>query len=286
VSREAAHYLHARPALEALLAVPTESPRCVSWVPAKEVLLVADARGVVMAVEPSFGSRKLFAGPPEPVHVSCYGEKVAVLAASGRLEVRTGGWEPELVLETELQGESGLRFWRGGVAVIGDTISGRVVKVYEGDTEVRSLAVSPGTALGVSTEGHLLLARSVAESMRIVPFGDELPDGEPTRHVLRFSTGGRVLGVVGGGATLWHEGQPYTARLLDTGCAALAADGRTVALGTWGGLVALADILGPAAARAHPPRVAAHEEAVRSMAFAHRGRWLATVGENCRLWSY
>jgi antitoxin (DNA-binding transcriptional repressor) of toxin-antitoxin stability system len=286
LTRRDAHYLHERAPLEAVLAVHAERPRCASWAPDREVLLVADARGQVVAFEPTFGTRPLFGGPAEPVQVASRGDQVAVLSASGRVEVRTGGTGDPLVFETGLQGESGLRFWAGGVAVIGEGDGQRTVRVFKGGREVQNLPVPPGTALGVSAEGELRLARSVASGMRVVGLGADLPTGEATGHVLRFSHAGRVLGVAEGGATLWHEGRPHTARLLDAVSAALCADGRTVALGTRGGVVALADILASPASRAHPPRVFAHGAPVRLLSFANRGRWLATIGDNCRLWTY
>lgn len=286
MTRRDAHYLHERKALEPLLAVPGDAPRCASWAPDREMLLLADARGLVQAVEPSFGSRRLFDGPADPVHVSSHGNRIAVLSATGRVEVREGSGEPVLVLETGLTGEAGLRFWRGGLAVVGEGPTGRMVRVYEGATETRSVPVLPGTALGVSEEGELLQARSVPREMRVGPLGSPLPVGAPTGHLLRFSHAGRVLGVAEGGATLWHEGRPLSARLLDAVAAALCSDGRTLALGTAGGVVALVDILAPASSRAHPPRVAAHAQALRAMAFSSRGRWLATIAENCRLWAY
>lgn len=284
--RRDAHYLHSRKALEPMLSVPGDAPRCVSWSPDREVLLVADSRGLVQSVEPTYGARRLFEGPSEPVHVASHGTQVAVLSATGRVEVRDGGENPAFTVETGLTGESGLRFWRGGIAVIGESDGQRCVRVYEGTSEVRTVQVLRGTALGVSADGALLQARSVEREMRVSPLGDPPPPGEPTRHVLRFSHEGRVLGVAEGGATLWHEGQPRSARLLDAVSAALCADGRTLALGTGGGLVALVDILAPPSTRAHPPRVAAHSVPVRALAFANKGRWLATVGENCRLWAY
>ena len=286
MTRRDAHYLHARPPLESVLVVPGESPWCASWSPDRELLLLADAGGVVRSVEPAFGSRWLFDGPAEPTHVASGAGGVAVLSASGRLELRRGGGAPELELETGLAGESGLRFWKGGIAVIGEGEGGRTVKVFTGAEELRCLRAPAGTALGVSAAGDLLWARSVVGEMRVGPLGSPLPEGEPTRHLLRFTHGGRVLGVAEGGATLWHHGEPQTARLLDAVSAALCSDGRTVALGTNGGVVAIVGILAPPSSRAHPPRVSAHEAPVRTIAFSNRGRWLATIGENCRLWSY
>lgn len=278
------HFLHAAKALDPVLAVPAEAPRAVSWSPGKEVLLLAQRNGVVLAVEPSFGARALFSGPPDPVHLASRTDEVAVLTASGRLQVRVGG-DVRLDLETGLTGESGLRYWKGGVAVAGEGPAGRVVRVYEGDVLVREVALPIGTALG-SRDGELLVARSVESAMHVVPLGAELPDGLPTNHQLRFAHGARVVGVVEGGVTVWVQGQPRTVRLLDSGCGALAHDGRTLALGTRGGVVAIADVLGPPASRGHPWRLEAHNGPVVAMSFSTRGRWLATVGENCRLWAY
>lgn len=284
----AAHFLHEKVALDPVLAVPIEAPRALSWRPGKEVLLVAAASGAVTSVEPSFGARLLFTGPPEPVQLAASGERVAILTDTGTVEVWTlGDKEATWRFESGLGGDSGLRFWAEGVAVIGDTAEGRRVRVYTGATLVRDLrGVPDGVALGTNMAGDLQLARSVEAGLVVVPFGASLPGGTSTGHQLRFTPGGHVLGVAIGGATLWTGASPHNVRLLDTSCAALCADGKSVALGTRGGIVALSDMGAAPAARAHPPRVNAHETGVRAMSFSTRGRWLATVAENCRLWSY
>ncbi len=281
---EGAHYLHAAKALEPVLAVPAEAPRALSWLGAKETLLLAQRDGRVVSVEPSFGARPLYVGPPDPVHLATRGGDIAVLSASGRVEVRSGG-DVSFSVDTGLAGESGLRFWRGGLAVIGESAHSREVQVYEDGRRVRTLSVPEGTALG-ARDGELLLARSVDAEMRVTPLGGPLPDGVATHHTLRFAHGARVVGVVEGGVTVWLHGQPRTVRLLDSACGALAHDGRTLALGTLAGVVAIADVEGPPAARAHPARLEAHTGPVVAMSFSTRGRWLATVGDNCRLWAY
>ncbi len=279
-----AHYQHAERALEAVLSVPADEPRALSWVPRKEVLLLALRSGRVLSVEPSFGARTLFDGPPEPVHLANWGDGVAVLASDGRLVLRdaAGG---VLEIETGLRGESGLRVCEQQIAVIGEGAQGRQVRLYTGGTFVREVSVPDGAALGCR-DGAPVLARSVAEGLSVVPLGADLPAGQATNHTLRFAPGGWVVGVVEGGATLWKDGQPQTIRLLDTSAAALCHDGHTLALGTRGGVVALADVFAPPALRGRPPRVEAHGAAVTAISFSTRGRWLATVGDNCRLWAY
>lgn len=284
----AAHFLHDKAALDPVLAVPIEAPRALSWRPGREVLLVAAASGAVTSVEPSFGARLLFMGAPEPVQLAASGERVAILTETGTVEVWTlGESQPTWRFESGLAGDSGLRFWADGVAVIGDTVDGRRVRVYAGGTLLRDVGGVPeGVALGTSVAGELQLARSVEAGLAVVAFGASLPEGTATGHQLRFTPGGYVLGVAIGGATLWTGASPQNVRLLDTSCAALCADGKSVALGTRGGVVALSDMGASPAARAHPPRVNAHETSVRAISFSTRGRWLATVAENCRLWSY
>lgn len=279
-----AHFQHAAKALEAVLSVPAEQPRALSWVPRKEVLMLALRSGRVLAVEPSFGVRTLFDGPAEPVYLANWGDGVAVLAADGHLVLRDGAGAISEI-DTGLRGESGLRVCEQQIAVIGEGAEGRRVRLYTGATLVQEVNVPDGAALGCR-EGAPVLARSVAEGLSVVPLGAELPEGPATNHMLRFTPGGWVVGVVEGGATLWKEGQPQTIRLLDTAAAALCHDGRTLALGTRGGVVALADVFAPPAQRGRPPRVEAHGAAVTALSFSTRGRWLATVGDNCRLWAY
>ncbi|MSQ00305.1 MAG: hypothetical protein EXR71_00255 [Myxococcales bacterium] len=279
-----AHFQHAERALESVLSVPAEEPRALSWVPRKEVLLLALRSGRVLAVEPSFGTRTVFDGPAEPVHLANWGDGVAVLAADGRLVLRDASGSV-IDIDTGLRGESGLRVCEQQIAVIGEAAEGRRVRLYTGASFDREVSVPDGAALGCR-DGAPVLAKSVAEGLSVMPLGSPLPPGPSTNHTLRFAPGGWVVGVVEGGATVWKDGQPQTIRLLDTAAAALCHDGRTLALGTRGGLVALADVFAPPALRGRPARVEAHGAAVTAISFSTRGRWLATVGDNCRLWAY
>lgn len=281
-----AHFLHAQRALEPVLAAPVEAPRAIAWIPGKEVLLVAAANGAVIAVEPSFGSRTLWTGAPDPVCLAADTERVAVLNIHGVLQVwRRGESVPDHQIDTALRGDSDVLFAGPRVAVVGEGPGGRRVRVYAGaDLELDAL-VPPGTALGVNAEGGLWLGRSLQTGVVTGPLGSPIPSGPATGHFLH-ATAGRLLGVAVGGATVWEDGVPLTVRLLDTSAAALSVDGQSAALGTFGGLVAICPLTAAPALRAHPPRVSAHDSAVRALSFADRGRWLATVGENCRLWAW
>ena len=281
------HFLHAKMALEPVLAVPIPAPRALKWCAGREVLLVASADGTVSSVEPSFGSRALFVAAPDPVQITTSGDRVGLLSADGAVDIWClGESTPSQQFQSGLSGDSGLRFCAECIAVIGDSPAGRRVRLFAEGACVRDVAVQEGTALGVTDDGDLRLARSLQSGIHVGALGTPLPEGEATGHQLRFTPGGHVMGVAVGGATLWSGGPPLSVRLLDSSCAALAPDGHTVALGTQTGLVALSDMRGPPALRGHPARISAHEAPVRCISFATRGRWLATVAEICRLWAY
>ena len=279
-----AHFLHAQRALEPVLAAPIEAPRAMTWVPRREELLVASASGAVTCVEPSFGSRVLWTGVPDPSSLDASAELVAVLGTTGTLEVwNRATRQRERLLETGLHGDAEVHLVGDRVLVIGDGRGGRRVRVYAGDTLEMDASVPSGTAAG-EADG-IRVARSLVTGVVTVPLGYPLPEEPATGHSIRF-VGPRLLGVAVGGATVWENGSPLSFRLLDTSAAALTVDGQFVALGTFGGLVAICGVGAAPKDRAHPPRVSAHEGVVRALAFSDRGRWLATVGENCRIWAY
>ena len=287
-----AHFLHAQRALEAVLVAPVEAPRAMSWVGTREQLLVATLDGTIAAVEPAFGTRTLFQAVAEPVHISTFGGDVLVLARNGTLERwnlarNTRSWS----LATGLVGNQGVRVSPAEIACIGDDAEAhREVVVIDLDgAERERLPVPPRTALGVGDDATFLLARSTESGLRIVPLGQPVENESPaTAHALRFSPGGGVVGVASGGVAVWSSsgGSPRSVRMPDAVNAALHADGHTLALGTRDGNVAIADIDAPADARSRPARVHGHEGPVRMLSFSRKGRWLASIGDRCRIWAY
>ena len=287
-----AHFLHEQRALEAVLVAPVDVPRAMSWVGTKELLLVATAEGVIAAVEPAFGTRRLFTAVVEPVHISTFGGDVLVFARDGTLQ-RWSLASNERIwsFQTGLVGNQGVRVSPTEIACIGeDAAAHREVVVIDLEgSERERLPVPPRTALGVGDDANFLLARSTEAGLRIVPLGQSLGDETPsTAHSLRFSPAGGVVGVASGGVVVWPSagGSPRSVRLPDAVNAALHADGRTLALGTRDGNVAIADIESPAASRSKPAKVHAHEGPVRMLSFARKGRWLASIGDRCRVWAY
>lgn len=289
LSHADAHYLHAERALEALVRPPIAEPRALVWVPREEMLVVAGASGALHLVEPSFGTQTLPPVVAEPVALLVRDGLVAALSRTGRLVVRTWPDGPEMwACETGLTANQQVSAWRGGIAVIGRDADVRRVIVYNRDGTVRVRARVPlRTALGVTGDGHLLLARSTAAGLSVTPFGRPLPDGEATEHALRFGDDLSVVGVALGGVTVWHVpgAPPVNVKLFDVCHAALSRDGERVAMGTRTGGVAIASAR-VGEQRVNPAKVEGHEGKVIAIEFSGRGRWLATAAERCIVWGY
>ncbi len=287
--RADAHYLHAPRPLEPVISAPIEAPRALSWRGDSDELLVGAADGTVWSVETAYGTRKLFAGPEEPVQLCTRGPELAIIGASGQLSAFRQGaacWS----VDTGLVAAQGLRFGRDGVAAVGDDARGRrEVVCFDGSgAELVRVPLPAGAALGTDSVGEYVVARVTQAGLFVRYLEEILPGGDATSHRLRFARAGRVVGVATGGATLWVDPSlpPRNVRLLDTATAALHRDGHTLALGTRHGGVAIVDADGDPAARAHPARVDMHGLPVRAMSFAARGRWLATVADSCRVWAF
>jgi hypothetical protein len=287
-----AHFLHTPHALDAVLVAPVENPRAMSWVGTSEVLLVGGSDGVISSVEPAFGTRTLFRAVAEPVHLASHGDSLLILGRSGRLEKwNRNSRERVWGVNTGLVGNQGIRVSPTEIACIGDDAEARreVVLLSLDGTEQERMPTPARTALGVGDDGTFLLARSLDAGLLITPLGGLLNEsGPPTAHALRFSPGGGVVGVASGGVAVWPGAglAPQSVRLPDAVNAALHADGRTLAVGSRDGTVAIADIAGSPNARTRPPRLQAHEGPVRMLSFSRRGRWLATIGDQCRVWAY
>lgn len=282
------HFLHGARALDALVSPPIEQPRALAWLPDGESLLVAAADGTVWNVEPSFGSRVRLRARPDPALIAVQDARAAVLGRDGTLQV----WDlanerPLWEQPTGLIGQLHLQWWRQGVAVVGEDLADRRAVVFDFAGNRRARARLPArTALGVDAKGRLIVARSLAGGLHVGHFGQPLPADEPTQHTLRFCNAGMVLGVATGGVTVWRApGAPQAnVKLYDVTAACLDREGEQVALGTRSGEVALASALPGRGQRVNPSRVEGHEGAVVALAFAPRGRWLASVADRCWVW--
>lgn len=246
--------------------------------------------GGIHTVEPVWGVRRIFTAHADAAQLSTHDERVAVLGRDGVLQVWHVG-ERKLLWEaaTPLISQMGVRWWSGGLAVAGDDFDQRKLLVFDHDGNVKIRARLPArTALGVSPLGRLLLARSTVSGLHVAALGKPIPADEATGHALRFAPGGRVLGIVPTGVTIWsgRGAAPMSVKMTDTTAAALHPDGAMLALGTRVGAVAVAGVVAGAGLRLNPSRIEGHGGPVQTMSYAPRGRWLATMADTCRVWSY
>lgn len=291
MSREVteAHYLHERSGLEPVLQPPVRAPCAMAWMPGKEILLTATREGQMVLVDPVLGTRPLLSGVGETAVLAWSKDRSRVAAVS-----RDGTWrsvtpDGEVLHEGrhELLGAMDAQ-WVGDLLVLsGDTADGRVLLVLRGN-EVRTRARLPASTAVLVDGETLLLARSLPEGLWVAPLraGLSFPPVPPTGHRLR-PAGRYVLGFTGSGVAVWGRegGAARSMRLPDLTAGDISSDGRWLALGTRSGAVALA-ALDRIDKRVHPDLVRAFPSAVTGVSFATRGKWLATLADSLRLWTW
>lgn len=287
------HYLHERREIEPVVSPPIEGARVLDWLPDREELLVASTQGVLARIDPIMGTRVVCEdiGEPAAMSVSPDGKRVAIVVRGVGLDVRsleTGACLFKVM--DPLLADLWVGWWSGGVAFAGETLDGRRAVVCDRFGVVRVRARLPeGVVVGVGRTGGLLSCRATGAGLEVVPLGQPFKSKEPpTRHRLRVASSGVVYGIVEGGVTVWLNPTrpPNTIRVHGATSAAIADDGKKIAIGTRNGGVTLTDTLGEAPDRCHPGQTEGHDKSVQAIAFAHKGRWFATAGEVCWLWSY
>ena len=144
--------------------------------------------------------------------------------------------------------------------------------------------------MGVSNRGKLVLGRVTPRGAEVVPLDAPLRNDPPTKHRLRFSSSGVLYGVAEGGVAVWNPtGTTITAttvRCYGVSSAALDPAGEWLALGTRDGSVAVTAIGAGRVDRGQPDPQGGHNTPVLDIAFAKRGRWLATAGLRCWIWTW
>ncbi len=291
-----AHFQHPAKPLEALLSPPVPDPRAMAW--SGEELLVADREGQIHLVEPSFGARRLFMAARDPVRIAisplgAAGRRVAVVDHLGRLRVyELDGrlvWEQSTGLLAGVQ----ILFTPPGVVVVGDAPETRRIWLFSPDGTVVGRARLPARTIALPRGKDLFLVRSLAAGLQVRPFGEQLGSEPATEHHL-MTSGGFVYGVASGGVTLWRSvatdasakgGEAVTVKLYDVANAALTVDGETLALATRSGTVSVT-VARPGVPRASAGKVGGHEAPITGLAFAPKGRWLASLAEKVWIWSY
>lgn len=292
-----AHYRHEKKGITAVLSPPLERPRAISWVARAEKLLVATEGGQLIEVDPVFGSRTLPIEVTDPAELAISPDKKhALIVERGRRVAVYNLSDGGLIGEVALQLLSDISaMWitlkSGELAVVvaGDEIGVRRVAVMSADLKRRKIARVPSrTAVGLDVNERLVCARITADGLHVIPFGRPLPTGEASKHRVRFAEGGAILGIAEGGVTVWRgPGEPpRTIMLYDVSAAALDPKSQQVAIGTRSGEVAFSQVQEGSVQRARPGKIGGHSSAIRAMAFARRGRWLATASDELRIWTW
>lgn len=292
-----AHYLHEKKGLSAVPTPSIERPRAIGWVGMSEKLLVATEAHGVVELDPIMGMRELDAPVSDPAElaVSPNGQLFFVVERGRGVSVRhtRDGSEVGSASIALLSDIAACWFplsgTEAGIAVAGDDLDGRKVILLNADCSRRRVAkLPPRTAIGAGRTAGLLCARVTEGGLVVTQFGKPIGEEPPSKHRLRFSASGILLGIADGGVTVWRgpNDAPHTFPTYDVSAAAVNGSGSLVAIGTRTGDVALTSIEQGNFQRARPGRVGAHLGAVRTMSFSPKGRWLATAADELRLWSW
>lgn len=290
VTRElnAAHYLHERRGLEAVVRPLVPEPTCLAWRPASEQLMVGTRSGELFEVDPIMGTTRVGHGLGWLSSIAVHPDNMRYIAlsASGRYTVG------ELGGGVVAEGEHGFNrrmsaFWYRDYAVlVGDSARKRSVVILQNGKVVRRIGVPHRAVPRIGPDGKLQLLRSTLQGLQVRRLAVESApqDLESTNHVLRVY-GNAVLGYTVLGLVVWEGQRAISLRLADLGSACLSRDGTMVGMGTRSGAVALASLATPES-RARPDVVAAYEGPVHAVEFSQKGRWLATAGDALVLWTW
>lgn len=283
-----AHFLHRRPPLDPLISPSLPSPRVLCWLGSR--LLVASTSGMMIAIELDGGARSLCMGPPEPVALTATDTHIGVVGRSGLFQVFTHDGQPCFSVTTPCISQVTLLSWPGGWMVSGDDVEGeRRLRLFDPEGHSRMAARLPmRTVVGVRPDGSLFVARSLADGFFCRDFGTPVPDGPVTSHQLRAFSAGRVIGVGNRGVFFWEtasdpEGrQTRSLRVMDVAQAIWASQDH-VALGLRSGHIV--PIALSALDRTRTQKIQAHESAVMALSFSNDGKFLSSIGDNCRIWA-
>jgi hypothetical protein len=283
-----AHFLHARQGLQAVLRPFVPQPSAIAWIPGREQLLVGCRDGQLHHVDPALGTSLVEAGLGDVAALAIHPDRERYLVIN-----RDGHWVISKMGDRLAEGKHKFAgnidcLWLGEYAVIvGDTGNGRLVSIVH-DREEKAVLPVPDRAAPIRDGDKLAVARSVTTGLEITRLSRGAKfDGEATAHRLRIATG-PVLGITSMGVAVWaRKTGPalHSLRFPEVTAGDSAPTRPLVALGTRAGGVSLIQ-LDRRDPQARPQIVKAYDSPVTAVAFADRGRWLATAAESLQLWSW
>lgn len=288
--RDDPHFLHERSHLEPVIQPPHDDVRAIAWWPKKEALALCDGDGGLHLFDPIFGTRTLATDLCEPanaVAISPNGAAVALVIPGRALELRASSGALLSRSELDVVGGLWVGICRQGVAVTGRTLTGRKLYLFNRRGVRTAQGELPdGVVAGVGADGRLKLGRVRTDGPEVVDLGQPLAPAKHTTHKLRFSEEATLYGLAAGGLTIWPgpAQASRTIRKLNPTAAAIARGDRWAAIGDRKGALALLPLV-PETKGAAGHR-GAHDSAIKCLAFSRRGRWLASLADDCWLWRY
>lgn len=284
-----AHYLHERNGLEPVLRPPVSHPTALRWVPGREQLIVATRDGQLTSVDPILGTRIVATEVGEAAALDIHPDRKRYLVVA-----RGGGWQVgELGGAVLHQGRHNFFgnidafFLDEYVVMIGDGADRRMLLILAGG-EVKARVRLPKGVAALANGKTLHLCRATQAGLEVVKFGKDVqfsPVPETAHRLVR--AGERILGLTATGLAVWTlaGGAPRSMRMPELTAGHISSDGQLLGLGTRHGAVALSH-LDSIDKRVHPDLVKAFNHPVTSVAFASRGRWLATGGDRLQIWTW
>lgn len=281
------HYLHGKSGLSLVVRPPVRGAAELSWT-GDGWLVVATRVGQLLLAHPVLGTRLLSDREVPVLGLGTWEDRVVTFTQDGawRLLDTQGrelhsGTHP-FVDRVQVQ------FHEQRVVVTGATSRDRQTLFYEDGRKVFRVRLPPRAVAFVDTQGKVGLAQATQSGLEVVRMqpGARFSSDPLLPHDLEVA-GDHVVGVTGRGACVWSVTTQDVIQVpLDgTTAAALSADARWLGLGTFSGGVALVDLTAPRT-DAPPPLVQASEQPITDVAFAPRGRWMASAADDLILWTW
>jgi hypothetical protein len=284
-SADAAHYLHDRASLGLVVRAYVRGVTTVAWGP-RDTLYAGTTTGEVHATHTVEGTRLLHRGFGPTLRIAVHGDELIVVESQGV-------WRRLALDGTELQvarhafvEDVDILFDGTHLVLVGTTATDRRIDLWRDGKRVQRMGIPMG-AMPLAEDGVLRLAwvsNAGLEVLKLAPglsFRGDAPGGARLT-----TTGGHLIGLLSSTVHVWTPEMTLvcSARARAPTVACASADGRTLALGTASGGVAIVHLHSDPREVA-PATVHASDDPIAALAFDPTGRWLASGSSRLCVWS-